>query len=110
MDNLVEKLKAHLATEEGKQSAIDYFSKIRKEDEIKEKQLEKFHSKIKTKKDFGFFVDKVVSKYQSDKYCDFWYKRGIEPRTPLYFFLFKYAKKYGREANRKEYHKRYNQL
>lgn len=105
MNNLVEKLKAHLATEDGHKEAVEYFERIRKENEIKEKQLERFHSKINSKKDFEFFVEKVISKYESDKYKDFWWKRYCEPPKSLYFFLFKYAKKYGREANRNEYQK-----
>ena len=108
MSNLVEKLRAYLATEEGHREAVEYFEKIRKED-IKDKQLERFHSKIistkPSKKNFEFFVEKVISKYQSDKYRDYWWKRHCEPPVPLYFFLFKYAKKYGREANRNEYQK-----
>lgn len=106
--DLVEKFKAYLETEEGEQDVLEIFGRIRKENEIKDKQLERFHSKINSKEDFEYFVEKIITKYDSDKYRDFWWKCHCEPPTPLYFFLFEYAKKYGREANRNEYQKHAN--
>ena len=105
MSNMLEKLKAHLATEEGHREAVEYFERFRKRKEIKEKQLERFHSKINSSEDFESFVEKVIAKYNSDKYRDSWFKRYKEPREELYFFLYKYARKYGREANKSEYKK-----
>jgi hypothetical protein len=61
---------------------------------IKAQQLARFHSLEYDKK--VNFIEKVIAKYDSDEYVNRWHKRGIEPEEMLYFFLYEYARKYGR--------------
>lgn len=103
MNNMLENLKKYLDSEEGKKS----FERVVQEDLNKEKiknyQLDKFHNKFNDIKLFNKFVEKVINKYQSDKYRDFWYSKGFEPHEELYYFLHSYAEKYGRECTNEEY-------
>lgn len=86
-------------SEEGKRSMTDFADKINREEEIKTKQLERFNRVG----NFEEFIEKVIAKYNSDKYRDSWYCRGIEPPEHLFWFLFYYAEKYGRECNEEEW-------
>jgi len=86
-------------TDEGKKSLEDFCNKLAAEDKIKNEQLEKFHNRG----NFKEFIEKVITKYSSEKYRISWYDRHIEPPEELYWFLFFYAEKYGRECNEKEW-------
>lgn len=100
---MLEKLKEYLESVEGKKETEEYFSNIKNEQEKYDKQLERFHLRIHSISQFTDFVEKVILKYDSDKYRDFWYKKGCEPPEDLYWFLFEYAKKYGRDCDYIEY-------
>lgn len=95
----LDNLKAWFDSDEGKKSISDYADKLRREDEIMDKQFERFKRLI----NFGEFTEKVILKYSSKKYRDRWYNRGIEPPESLYWFLFEYAERYGRKCSRKEW-------
>jgi hypothetical protein len=99
----IEKLKAILATKEGKEEAIAFFSKFRKQDEIYDKQLERAKNIIGD--NFSDVVEKIITKYNSDSYAKRYYSKGRQPNETLFHFLFDYAKKYGSEATKKEYNK-----
>ena len=86
-------------SEEGQKSIADFADKLNREKEIKTKQLERFN-RIGN---FEQFTEKVIAKYNSDKYRDSWYGRGIEPPEDLFWFLFHYAEKYGRECSEEEW-------
>lgn len=105
---MIEKLKEHLSTEEGKRSIIDFFDKKNQEEEILNSQLERFHNRISSPEQFSELIEKIRLKYESDKYVTSWYKRGIEPPHPLYWFLYYYAAKYGRECTDEEWRKHSN--
>ena len=94
----LQKMSDWLDSEEGKKSIASHVDKFNKKQEIKIKQLEKFN-KIGN---FVEFTEKVIAKYDSNKYRDSWYSRGIEPPEDLFWFLFHYAEKYGRECNEEE--------
>jgi hypothetical protein len=100
---MLEKLKEYLESEEGKKETEEYLSKIKIKEERYDKQLERFHLRYYSISQFTDFVEKVILKYDSDKYRDFWYRKGIEPPEVLYWFLFHYAKKYGRVCSDLEY-------
>jgi len=95
----LQKLRDWLNSEKGKKSITDYAEKINKKEEIITKQLERFNRLG----NFEQFTEKVIAKYNSDKYRDSWYGRGIEPPEDLFWFLFNYAEKYGRECNEEEW-------
>lgn len=82
-----------------------YFGEIRKRETIRNKQLEKFHAKAKNIGWFCDIVDRIIMKYQSDEYRDKWYNLRKEPPEELYWFLFQYAMRYGRECNEDEWRK-----
>ena len=105
-NNMVEKLKAFLETDEGKASIKKFKAEIEAENRISNSQLERFHEKFSDR--FTEIVDKVIAKYESDKYQDSWYKRSIEPPMPLYWFLKEYAELHGRECTDKEWEKHGN--
>jgi hypothetical protein len=101
---LVEDLKKFLDSPEGQKKAEDYFGKIKQREIILDSQLDRFHQRVIFQEpQLNKFIEKVVTKYSSDKYRDHWYNRGIEPPENLYWFLYKYAQKWGREATEEEY-------
>lgn len=91
----------YLDSEEGKKYLEDYFRKIELKDAIHNSQLERFKNKFGSR--LSELIEKIKIKYRSDKYYFSWIKRGIEPPEDLYFFLFDYAAKYGREATEEEF-------
>jgi hypothetical protein len=93
MGDLLDKLKAHLESEEGKKSFEDWANKIANEQEIYSKQLERAFNKFGV--NISTIVEKIITKYDSDKYRDFWWNKHREPPEDLYFFLYDYATKYG---------------
>lgn len=86
-------------SEEGKKSIAEFAEKIEQEERIKTNQLERFYKSGK----FLELTEKAIKKYNTDKYRDSWYKRGIEPPESLFWFLFLYAEKYGRECEEEEW-------
>lgn len=98
-----ENTKKFLDSEDGQKSIEEFFAKEKRYALISNSQLERFKTKFGNR--LTEIIEKVEIKYDSSKYRDSWYKRGIEPPEELYFFLFDYAVKYGREANGKEWEK-----
>jgi hypothetical protein len=97
MGELLDKLNAFLESEEGQKSIEEWANKIKNEQAIKDSQLERAFKKYGL--NIAGVVEKIVAKYDSDKYRDFWWNKGFEPPEHLYFFLFDYAAKYGVEVN-----------
>ena len=95
----IEKIKAHLDSDEGKA----YWNKIRIREKIKESQLDRLHTYIKDDEHFETIIQKIQNKYESNEYVNKYYSRCFIPSNPLYFFLYHYAEKYGKEATVKEY-------
>ena len=97
MGELLDKLNSFLESEEGQKSFEEWANKIKNEQAIKDSQLERAFKKYGL--NIAGVVEKIVAKYDSDKYRDFWWKKGFEPPEDLYFFLFDYAAKYGVEVD-----------
>ena len=66
MGKLVDKLKSFLDTEEGKEWAREWGEKKKRDQEIREKQIERFHNLPKPVQ--HNFIEKCIEKYYSDKY------------------------------------------
>ncbi len=94
----IEKFKKWAESEEGQKSINDYWSDIDKKNQILDSQLVRFHNKG----GFSEFIEKVLAKYNSNKYRDRWYNRGREPREDLLWFLYHYSEKYGRICTEEE--------
>ena len=70
----------------------DYINKIKKEQRIAKYHVDKLSR-------YGSdFINKVITKYDSDEYINRWCKRGIEPPEKLKFILLRVAEKYGIET------------
>ncbi len=90
-----------MRSKEGQKSIEEYSNLLISNEEILNSQLERFHAKFQNR--FGEFVERVIAKYDTKEYVLRWYDRGIEPPRDLFWFLFEYAIKYGKECNQKEY-------
>lgn len=99
MGKMLEELKAWMDSEEGQKSMQDFADKLVNEEQILNSQLERFHKLG----NFSHYVEKIIDKYNSDEYRDGWYNRGFEPPETLYWFLFHYVEKYGRECDDAEW-------
>lgn len=95
--NWLEALKKDLQSEEGRKFAKEYFSKIINKENKEKEQLDRFHTKIANEsKPVSFYIQKVLNYYNSNKYKNKWFSKGIEPPQSLYFFLYEYAIQYGK--------------
>ena len=79
-----------------------FFENLRTQRKVEEYQIERFK---RVCSDFSLFVDKVIEKYNSKKYKDFYYSKGKMPSNELFYFLYLYVGKYGIQATKKEYRK-----
>lgn len=102
-DNMLQRLIDHLNTEEGKKSVDDYFDRIIQQEKIEDSQIDRFHIKYNTPEKFSYIVEKILKKYRSKEYVNREYGLGRMPNEELLFFLYNYAKKYGREATDEEF-------
>ena len=98
MKNMLKKIDEWFESEEGKKSIDKFLEKIEREKTIKNNQLERLNRSGK----FLELTKKAIAKYNTTEYRDSWYKRGIEPPESLFWFLFEYAEKYGRECEEQE--------
>lgn len=105
LNKLSKKFEDFISSEEGKKSIEDWFTKEKQHEEVLNRQLEAFHKKYSDPVKFGKFTEMIIAKYDSDKYRNSWYNRGIEPPEELFWFLFHYAQKYGRECTEEEWEK-----
>lgn len=99
------KLADYMKSEEGILHMKNYFAEINQKQAMQDSQVDRFWIKCQNTLNvfLDTFVERLVVKYDSDKYRDMWYKRGIEPRAELYSFLFEVAKKHGKEFTQSEY-------
>lgn len=104
----INRLNEWFDSEEGKRSLESYANSLIQERKLKDIQLEKFHAKFASEEKFKAFVEVVIQKYRSDDYYNRWFKRGIEPPNSLFWFLFEYSEKYGRECTQDEWKKHSN--
>lgn len=99
LDSISEQLRKHLDSPEGQESIRKYFDDIDNKKKIGDKQVKKFH--IKFGNNLNEIIEKIIAKYDSDKYVRREYKLGFEPREELYWFLLNYAKKYGTKITKR---------
>lgn len=106
-NKVLEKMKAFMDSDEGKEFNKNYFQKQEDQYKMLQSQLDRFNIKLgyydeERKLNFEYILNKLIEKYDSNKYYYRWMNRGIEPPCDLYWFLFEYAKKYGKKPTRKE--------
>jgi len=87
-----------LEFEEDKQSLINFSTKLKLKREIRDKQIERVK-----KYNFRKITEKVIAKYDSDKYLDRYRTKSIMPPEDLKWLLSDFVDKYGRECTKKEW-------
>lgn len=102
MSNMLENLKAFLETEEGKKSIEEWGKKMVREQEHRDRWVEKF--KTRCENDLDGCLEKLMDKYYSDEYRDREYSKGVEPREPLLWLAYEYAIKHCKPCEDEEYH------
>lgn len=65
-------------------------------EDLRDRNIE-WIKELTTEKRFEL-VEKLVNKYESDEYVKSEYKKGFQPRTPLYYVLLDYAETYCRPS------------
>lgn len=85
-----------LDSEEGKKSIEEFALKIQREDEHKDRWIDRMWNRIKD--DIDGAIEHLGNWYCSDKYRDREYKMGYEPREKLLWVLLGVAEKYGSEV------------
>ncbi len=98
---LSERLKTYMASPKFNDDISDW---------VLEKEQKKIHNdrwieKVKTKCEgnFDFYIEKVITKYDSKEYIQKEHKFGYEPRETLLWLLWDYCEKYGKKCEDEKY-------
>lgn len=76
-----------------KESVRKFFEEKEQEKKLYASQVERFYQKHKD--NMPAIIEKIIAKYESDKYVRKEYKLGYQPREDLYWVLDSIASKYG---------------
>lgn len=96
----IEKITKWMDSAEGKAAMEASVLKIVNKQIIEESQLKRAFDKIDHR--FEEIMEAIIAKYNSDAYFARWRKMHCEPEEALYFFLYEYCEKYGREVKEEE--------
>lgn len=102
LDKLSESLKKSLENFD----ADAWYKKKEKKAKIYNDRVESIY--FANKDNMPSFIEKVIEKYESDKYVNKELELGYEPREDLYWVLLKIASEHGSKANGKKYKKYLN--
>lgn len=97
----LDKIKEWFDSDEGKASIEKYAKELEFKQQLNEKYINYIHKNWSHRIDEA--IEKVMAKYESDEYVRGEYKRGYEPRRPIYYLLYEYAEKYGEECHDEDY-------
>ena len=100
-DDTFKKIMDFLNSEEGEKSIKEFGEKMKREDERRDRWVEKF--KELAEPDIDSALSKIIEKYDSDEYVKKEYSLGYEPREPLLWIAFSYAEKYCKECTDEKY-------
>jgi hypothetical protein len=103
MENLAQRFKEFLESEEGQKSIKEFGLKIKRDLEHKERWTDLMWNRIKD--DIDSSIQRMLEWYDSDKYRNREYSLGYEPRETLLWVLFGVSEKYGSECNESEIEK-----
>ena len=98
---MLRKLKERMESPEGQEAMRKWAEKIKADQDRLDKRIDRFHLIYKDRLDEVMVT--LMDKYESKAYRDKEYKLGYEPREKLYWFMFEYARKYGKECTDKKY-------
>jgi len=100
-DDTFKKMMNFLDSEEGKKSIQEFGEKMKREDERRDRWIEKF--KELAEPDIDSALSRMIKKYDSDEYVRREYSLGYEPREKLLWIAFNYAEKYCKECTDEKY-------
>lgn len=92
LNKRAEKFSEYLDSPEGQKWTDDYFNNLKVKQETENRHIERFKALWGDKLDQA--IEKLITKYSSDKYRDREYRMGIEPREDLFWLAYGYAQKY----------------
>jgi hypothetical protein len=92
----IEEIEAFFDSPEGKESLEKFAEKIRREEEHRDRWVDRMWNRIKD--DIDGSIERLDNWYSSDKYRDREYRRGYEARESLFWVLLGVAEKYGSEV------------
>lgn len=98
----IKELLDYLDSEDGEKFAKEYFGKIIQKNQTTSSQIDRLNTR--PPEFFKEFTEKVIAKYDADEYWNRWYKRGVEPPHTLFWFLYEYSIKWGRECTDEEWY------
>ena len=101
MNDMLKKISDFLDSEEGKKSIEEFGEKMKREDERRDRWIEKF--KELAEPDIDSALSRMIKKYDSDEYVRREYSLGYEPREKLLWIAFNYAEKYCKECTDEKY-------
>lgn len=81
---------------------IAAMDKLDRKSKRKEGRIDRFNKYIQENDNFDDVMQKIINKYNSIEYKNREWKACREAQTVLYFFMYDYAKKYGRPVVDKE--------
>ena len=100
-DDTFKKMMDFLNSEEGEKSIKEFGEKMKREDDRRDRWIEKF--KELAESDIDSALSKIIEKYDSDEYVKREYSLGYEPRETLLWIAFGYASKYCKECTDEKY-------
>ncbi len=92
----IEEINAFFESPEGKESLEKFAEKLRREQEHRDRWVDRMWNRIKD--DIDGSIERLDNWYSSDKYRDREYRRGYEARESLFWVLLGVAEKYGSEV------------
>ncbi len=92
----IEEIEAFFDSPEGKESLEKFAEKLRREQEHRDRWVDRMWNRIKD--DIDGSIERLDNWYGSDKYRDREYRRGYEARESLFWVLLGVAEKYGSEV------------
>lgn len=93
--SLIEELRISLSDEK---TISEFVESLKRKEDIISRHIEIFERKYLHRLDE--IIEKISDKYVSDNYIDRYYRRGLEPREDLYWFLYEYAIKKGKRVGK----------
>jgi hypothetical protein len=88
-NKLLEDLRTFLDSEEGKKSMERFAETVERDNQFRNRWVERFKKYSEGRLDE--VLEKIIDKYDSDKYVNSEYSKGYEPREELLWVAFNYA-------------------
>jgi hypothetical protein len=101
-NEMLEQLKRFLDSEEGKNSISEWAKKYTREQDHKDRWVEKFKQRCES--DLDGAVNALTKKYYSEEYRNREHKMNVEPREPLLWLMWDYAQDHCKKCKDKRYY------